>query len=273
MRAAAGPDKDTVLCVSLSARPSNFGMTVHNAAYRALGLNYFYKAIAVSDLSGALAGVRAMGIRGCSVSMPFKEASVDLVDHLDDPAQAIGAINTIVNDSGSLTGFNTDAYGAEVVLSRLGLASHSAVLLLGAGGAARAIVYALRKLKFTSIALAGRSPARIASWPSELSCTTVSWAARNDYVADLVVNATPIGMSTFPDESPLTALAAGRAQAVLDLVVNPAETVLIRDARAAGVTVVPGIEMSLHQAARQFELYTGERAPLDVMRASLAHLA
>lgn len=263
------PDKDTVVCVSLAARPSNLGMTVHNAAYRALRLNYLYKAFAISDLPAALAGVRAFGIRGCSVSMPFKEVAVGLVDVLDSTAASIGAINTIVNAGGRLTGYNTDAYAASVVLSRLGLSRTAAVLVLGAGGAARAVFHALRALDFVNMALSTRSTKRLASWTELPSCTVVPWSARNAYPAELVINATPIGMAPDVNEMPLAATAVDRAHAVMDLVSTPRETALVHAARAAGAVVISGAEMGLYQAARQFEMYTGCNAPLDVMKAAL----
>src|SRR3990172_6053257 len=104
-------EKDTQLCISVAARPSNFGTTIHNAVFRKLGLNFIYTAFGITDIAGAVVGVRALGIRGCSVSMPFKEAVIPYLDALDPAARTIGAVNTVVNDSGRLTGYNTDIAG------------------------------------------------------------------------------------------------------------------------------------------------------------------
>ena len=102
------PNKDTQLCMSLSGRPGNFGLRFHNHLYEPLGLNFYYKAFSSKDLTGAVGGIRALGIRGCGVSMPFKEACIALLDELDPSAAAIDSVNTLVNTQGHLKGFNTD---------------------------------------------------------------------------------------------------------------------------------------------------------------------
>src|SRR5262245_49593436 len=112
--------KDTVPCISLATRPSNFGTVVHDVAYRALALNVMYRALLVTDAAGALAGVRALGVRGCSVSMPFKESVIPLLGHLDETARAVGAVNAVVNDGGRLVGYNTDVQGAAAALRLAG---------------------------------------------------------------------------------------------------------------------------------------------------------
>lgn len=272
MSLAVFPDRDTVLCISVSARPSNFGMTVHNAAYRAAGLNFIYKAFRVDDIAGALAGVRALGVRGCSVSMPFKEQVVPLLDALDPTAASIGAINTIVNDAGVLTGYNTDVYGAEMVISRLGQPRSSRVLLLGAGGVARAFLYALGSLGYADVTVSNRSTERFASWTERGKFAILPWDDRHQFVADILINATPVGMTPHEDDLPISEDAVARARAVIDVIVTPPETHLLRMARARGKPVATGLEMSLHQAARQFELYTGQAAPLEAMEESLKGL-
>jgi shikimate dehydrogenase len=266
------PNKDTIMCISLAGRPSNFGMTVHNAAYRALDLNYLYKAMSTDDLPAALAGVRALGIRGCSVSMPFKEAAVGLVDHLDSAAAAIGAINTIVNNRGKLVGYNTDAFGARGVLTQLNLPRHSRILLLGAGGVARAISWAIKSLEYPDVVIANRSADRPTTWPDALQFPTIPWAERNRYDAQLIINTTSIGMAPEVDAMPIGDEAIQRATAVMDVVVTPLETRFIRTAQGFGRTVIRGYEMSLQQAMRQFELYTGQPAPRAQMEDSLRRL-
>src|SRR5689334_15222842 len=112
-------DKDTKFCISLAGRPGNFGTRFHNHLYEQLGLNYRYKAFATQDIRGALAGVRALGVRGCSVSMPFKESCIPLLDALEPSATSIGAVNTIVNENGWFTGHNTDYLAVSHLLQRL----------------------------------------------------------------------------------------------------------------------------------------------------------
>lgn len=264
------PDRETTLCISVSARPSNFGMAVHNAAYRAAGLNFLYKAFGVRDIAGALAAVRTLGIRGCSVSMPFKEQVVPLLDVVDPTAAAIGAVNTIVNDAGVLTGYNTDAYGAEVAIARLEQPRSSRVLLLGAGGVARAFLHALRTLGYADVTVCNRSVDRLSALNGAGTFAMVPWNDRQAFEADLVINATPLGMTPDEDGLPIAEAVVARARAVVDVIVTPPNTRLVRVAQAHSKPVTTGVHMSLHQAARQFELYTDHSAPLRAMEESIA---
>jgi shikimate dehydrogenase len=265
-------NKDTQLCISVSSRPSNFGTILHNAAYAELGLNFAYKAFGISDLAGAIAGVRALGIRGCSVSMPFKGAVVPLLDALDETAQAIGAVNTVVNEKGTLTGYNTDAHGARVALETLGIHKQDRVLLLGSGGAARAIMYALQQLQLGRVVLASRDFRRARQLAEYGGAEAIEWSSRNQTGVDVLINATPVGMEPDIDEMPSNENVVCGCRAVMDVVVSPAETRLIKEAKKLGKRVALGHEMSLHQAAAQFRLYTGVEPPLDVMRARMAAL-
>lgn len=265
-------DKDTQLCISLASRPSNLGSTLHNAAYEALGLNFVYKAFGTNDLEGALTGVRALNIRGCSLSMPFKEAVLPLLDELDETARIIGAVNTIVNDSGMLTGHNTDAVGARKALEAIRAKPGETVLLLGAGGAARAIVFALRQIGFSQVRVSNRVPSKIKHLDSILHCEVVPWEERHQTGADLLINATSMGMSPGFDQPPMEAEFLRQARAVMDVVVSPMESSLIKLARSVGADVAPGYFMSLEQAIAQFRLYTGETPPREVMEENLMRL-
>lgn len=272
-RPARRIDRETRCCISIAARPSNFGTTLHNAAYDALGLNFVYKAFAVRDLAGAIAGVRALGIRGCSVSMPFKEAALAHLDALDPAAARVGAVNTIVNDEGRLTGYNTDVAGAAAALDLLAVGPADEVLLLGAGGAARAILFALRARGVRSIRLAARRPEQAAeSLRMVGECEVIPWAAREAERPTLLVNATSIGMVPEHDAMPVGSAPLAAARAVMDVVASPLESALVTRAREAGKATAPGHVMSLHQAAAQFTLYTGAPAPLDAMREALLTL-
>jgi shikimate dehydrogenase len=265
-------NKDTQLCISLASRPSNFGTTLHNAAYVAMGLNFVYKAFGITDLEGALTGVRALNIRGCSVSMPFKEAVLPLLDDLDETARLIGAVNTIVNDAGRLVGYNTDAVGARKALEAIRAKPGETVLLLGAGGAARAIAFALRQMGFTQVQVSNRDPKKISQLDSILHCDSVPWEERHQAGADLLINATAVGMSPAADRSPMEAGFLRQARAVMDVVVSPMESSLIKLARSMGKEVAPGYLMSLEQAIAQFRLYTGEAPPRNVMEENLNRL-
>ena len=265
-------DKDTVVCISISERPSNFGTTVHNAAYRACSLNYIYKAFAVTDVAGAITAVRALGIRGCSVSMPFKETIIQFLDMLDETASTIGAVNTVVNSNGVLTGFNTDAYGAEMALRSILAKPNDQVLLLGAGGVAKAFAFALKGMGFSNIHVANRTFSKIDRLTQILPSTAVPWEEREAVHADLLINATSIGMAPESEFMPIGEEYLGRTRAVIDVVLSPFESRLIKMAKTKGLRVAEGFRMSLHQAARQFMLYTGVEPPIDVMQNAMMDL-
>jgi shikimate dehydrogenase len=268
-RAVAEISRHTTLCISVAERPGNLGTAMHNAAYEALGLDFVYKAFRVTDIAGAIAGVRALGIRGCSVSMPFKESVIAHLDDLDDTARAIGAVNTVVNESGRLTGYNTDVAGARAALAVLQVRPGERVLLLGAGGVARAILRALSGVGVGTVRVAARDRARVGALPKGPACLFVPWEARALETVDILINATPIGMTPAPDAVPVEGRALEGCRAVMDAVVSPLETALIRKARALGKTVSPGYVMNLEQTAAQFRIYTGVVPPMDVLERAL----
>ena len=249
-------NKDTTLCISLAGRPSNIGTRFHNYLYDELGLNFAYKAFTTRDLDGAIGGVRALGIRGCSVSMPFKEAVIPLADELTASAQAIESVNTIVNTDGHLTAYNTDYEATAELIGRHGLDPAAPVLVRGSGGMAKAVVAAFRGAGFDALTVLARNEAAGRALADRYG---YRWVAHEPPPgAQIIVNVTPLGMSG-PDSG---ALAFPRpyieaARTVFDVVAFPAETPLVRAARAAGQPVITGAEVIALQAARQFELYTG----------------
>lgn len=256
-------NKDMTLCVSLSARPSNMGTRFHNFLYDELGLNFVYKAFATDDIEGAVRGIRALGIRGASVSMPFKEAVIPLVDELEPSARAIESVNTIVNTDGRLVAANTDYEAVAALLEQHAVDPAARVLVRGSGGMAKAVVAAFRDAGFARLTVLARNaelgPALAEQYGYE-------WVAADPGPgsADVIVNVTPIGM-TGPDASRL-AFSAGHVEAasvVFDVVAFPPETPLIAAARAAGKTVITGAEVHALQAARQFERYTGVALSAD----------
>ncbi|MCV7236481.1 shikimate 5-dehydrogenase, partial [Mycobacterium branderi] len=150
-------NKDTRLCISLAARPSNIGTRFHNYLYEQLGLDFIYKAFTTTDIAGAIGGVRALGIRGCSVSMPFKQDVLALVDQVEDSARAINAVNTIVNDDGVLTAANTDYIAVQRLITEHGLDPDAAVLIRGSGGMASAVGTAFRDSGFQDGTIVARN--------------------------------------------------------------------------------------------------------------------
>lgn len=258
--------RDTQLCMSLAARPSNIGTRFHNFLYDELGLDFVYKAFTTTDLIAAIAGVRALGVRGCAISMPFKQDSIPLVDELDSSAAAIDAVNTIVNTAGRLKAYNTDYVAVATLLREHRVPTDGSVVVLGAGGMARAVVAALRDGGFADVLIVARDAARGAQL-----ATQYGFSAGTDLGGRLpavLVNATPIGMAGGPaaDNLAFPVEVVRAARVVVDVVASPARTPLIRQAQKYGVDVVTGADVIALQAAEQFELYTGVRPTPDQIR-------
>jgi shikimate dehydrogenase len=253
------------LCISLAARPSNIGTRFHNYLYEALGLNYIYKAFAPTDLAQAVAGIRGLGIRGAAVSMPYKEAVIELVDVMDASAAAIDSVNTIVNDDGVLTAFNTDYLAIERILKEHGVPNDTTVLLRGSGGMAKAVAAAVRDAGFADVTIvarnedAGRALAGLYgfAWLPEVGGEQ----------AGMLINVTPLGMAGAEENTQSFSDAAVRAASVVfDVVALPSETPLVKAARAAGKQVITGAEVIAIQAEEQFVLYTGVRPSPELVR-------
>ena len=247
--------RDTRLCMSLSARPGNFGSRFHNRLYELCGLDYVYKAFSTADLDGAVRGIRALGVRGCAVSMPFKEAVIPLLAGLAPSAAAIDSVNTIVNDAGVLTGHNTD-YAAVAELLARDVGAPVPFVLRGSGGMAKAVAAALRDTGFREGIVVARNET---AGRALAALYGFGWAATPEGLrAPLLVNVTPLGMEG-PDADALAfdtdAIAA--CAIAFDVVALPAETPFLRAARAAGKTCVSGAEVIMLQALAQFVLYTG----------------
>lgn len=261
-------NKDMTLCISLSGRPSNIGTRFHNYLYDELGLNFIYKAFGTDDIEGAIRGVRALGIRGTSVSMPFKEAVIPLVDELEESASAIESVNTIVNDDGRLVASNTDYEAVAQLIAEHSLDPSVRVVVRGSGGMAKAVVAAFRGAGFDTLTVLARNQEA----GSELAAKYgYEHTAAEPAPADVIlVNVTPIGMAG-ADEAALSFSAEqiAAARAAFDVVAFPAETPFIIAARGAGTPVITGAEVIALQAARQFERYTGVEITADqVARAS-----
>ena len=264
------PSRDTVLCISLAGRPGTFGVRFHNHLYQQLGLDYYYKAMTTDDLPAAVAGIRALGIRGCGVSMPYKEACMALVDEIDPSAAAIESVNTLVNTAGRLKAYNTDYLAVRQLLEQHRVDPGTAFALRGSGGMAKAVASALRDAGLREGVIvarneqAGRQLADVCGyrWMADLG----------DLCPPMLVNVTPIGMAGGPEAEQLAfgenAIAA--AERVFDVVAMPTQTPLIRRAQALGKPVITGLEVIALQALEQFVLYTGVRPTAQQVQAAVA---
>jgi shikimate dehydrogenase len=263
-------NRDTQLCMSLSGRPGNFGTRFQNFLYQALGLNYVYKAFTTKDLPAAIGGIRALGIRGCAVSMPFKEACIPLVDAMDESARAIASINTIVNDGGHLHAYNTDYIAIRKLIEQHGLSPGTPLVLRGSGGMAKAVACAFRDAGFKR----GHIVARNQDAGQQLAeVSGFTWTAdTSGLTAALLINVTPLGMEG-PDAEQLAfdRVDVERAEVVFDVVALPPETPVIQLARSLRKPVITGAEVIVLQAVEQFVLYTGVRPEDSLIAEAAAH--
>ena len=258
---------------------------MHNAAFKALKLDFAFLAFKVkaADVEKAVSGMRALGIHGLNVTMPHKSAVINYLDEVDQAAKAIGSVNTILNKDGRLFGFNTDGVGALQALRENGVEPRGKkVLLLGAGGAARAIAYTLAR-EADELVILNRTAKQAAELANLLKQTfdrkvvadTLSSNAIKDTLqdSDVLINATSVGMKPNANQTPVAFEWLRPDLAVMDIVYNPVETKLAKDAKAAGAKVVSGFEMLIYQGAASFEIWTGHSAPVEVMRhAAFNHL-
>ena len=238
--------------------------SMHNSAFAASGLNAVYLAFETNDLAGCIRGIRAFGIRGISVTLPHKSAVISHLDEVDDLAKKIGAVNTIVNVNGHLVGYNTDALGALKALEEKIQLSGKICIVVGAGGAARAIGFILKQ-KGVKLKVANRSPERGLELANFLACP---YLALDDLVAedaDILIQATSVGMTPGDNACPVTEHVLREGMLVMDIIYNPIETRLLKIAKSRGCLTINGLGMFIHQGAEQFRLWTGMDPPFSAM--------
>jgi shikimate dehydrogenase len=258
---------------------------MHNAAFEALKLDYVFLAFKVkpAEVENAVSGMRALTIRGLNVTMPHKNAVIKYLDEVDPAGKIIASANTILNKDGRLLCFNTDGVGALNALEQNGVEPRGKkVLLLGAGGAAKAIAYTLSQ-EADELVILNRTPKPAAEladllkqkFKKKISAGELSPSAVKDNLADsdVLINATSVGMEPNANQTSVAPEWLKPDLAVMDIVYNPIETKLAKAAKAAGAKVVSGVEMLIYQGAASFEIWTTCKAPVEVMRkAALNHL-
>lgn len=255
---------------------------IHNAAFRHLGLNYVYLAFPVEDIEGAIRGIRALGnLRGFSVTIPHKVSVLPYLDEVESTARHIGSVNTLVKEGRRLIGYNTDASGALLALENAGVElAGQRVVLIGTGGAARAIAFALamgpRPSGLVLVGIDVEERGRLArdlrertGIPVDEYALSEDALARAIKSAAVLIHCTPIGMHPRIDETCVPKRVLSPELVVMDIVYNPLETKLLREARESGCRTIRGLDMFLNQAVGQFELWTGQRAPVRVMQSVL----
>jgi shikimate dehydrogenase len=249
-------NKDTHMCMSLAARPGNFGTRLHNFLYAKLNLNYFYKSFTTDDLKHAVAGIRALGVRGCAISMPFKAEVMAYLDQIAPSAARINAVNTIVNEGGVLTGLNTDYIAIQRVFADTAIPLAARIGVIGSGGMAKAIVAALDDSGYRQVTIVARNEHTGRPLADKYG---YRWLPQWEHgeAFDVLVNATPVGMAPQTDRCPCPTEVIQQAHDVVDCVANPIQTQLIQTATRLGKSTVNGFEITMIQSIEQFKLYTG----------------
>ena len=255
---------------------------MHNAGYEALGIDdqYVFTGATVKSqkLKEVIKAVRAMGIRGLTCTIPHKIEVMRYLDEIDETAKKIGAVNTVVNEKGKLTGYNTDWLGVIKPLEKYGKLNGKKVAVIGAGGAARAMVYGVLK-RGGSVIIFNRTLEKAWDLIKTLKIkngSAISLLSSKDLShiegvteCDIILNATNLGMGELENKTPVPKKFIKKHHIVFDAVYVPYETRLLKDAKEKGAKIIHGTEMLLHQGLAQFELYTGKEAPENVMRREL----
>ncbi len=249
---------------------------MHNAALKALSINGVYVPMNVESVANAVTGLKELGFNGVSITIPHKETIFDFLDWIDPVAERIGAVNTLLfqkNAEDNLVtthGFNTDWLGARMALADHVTLKNARALVFGAGGAAKAVAYGLHEagVKVQVVNRTEDKARELASW---LGCGFASYSDLASIQAEILVNTTSVGMVPNIDETVIPPELLGNFEVVMDIVYAPLQTRLLREASQKGCIVIDGLAMLLYQGAAQFEIWTGQRPPLNVMREALEH--
>ena len=242
--------------------------TMHNSAFTASGLNAVYLAFETNDLAGCITGIRTFGISGISVTLPHKSAVISYLDEVDDLAQKIGAVNTIINKKGRLVGYNTDALGALKALEEKIQLPGKTCILVGAGGAARAIGFILKQ-NGVKLTVANRTPERGRKLAQFLACPHIALDAPAFADADILIQATSVGMAPGVNDCPVPDHVLREGMLVMDIIYNPIQTRLLKTAESRGCLTINGLGMFIHQGAEQFRIWTGMDPPFRAMNGAV----
>ncbi|MDP2647400.1 MAG: shikimate dehydrogenase [Desulfobacterales bacterium] len=243
----------------------SLGPAMHNAVFSHLGYDGVYLAFNVIDIGQAISSVRALGIKGVSITIPHKVGVMPFLDEIEADALKIGAVNTVTNNRGILTGYNTDCAGALRALSEQAGINGKDVVILGAGGAARAIGFGIIS-RGGRLTIANRTRDRGQALADDLKAVFCPLAEVHHAACQILINTTPVGMTPDIREMPVAKSFLKKYMLVMDIVYNPLKTRLLREAEDAGSRVVDGVSMFVYQGAVQSELWTGQKAPVRLMR-------
>ncbi len=237
---------------------------IHNGAFQRMGMNAVYLAFPVNDLRAAVAGIREFGMRGVSVTVPFKTEILPLLDALDSTAEKIKAVNTIANRHGRLIGYNTDWLGAVGALEETITLRGRKILLLGAGGAARAIAFGLKE-RGSEVFIYNRSPEKAQALAEESECVSLPGLSWGRVEIEVIINASSAGMRPEESATPLPKELLRPGMTVMDIVYRPRRTRLLREAEGRGCRTVDGLEMLARQGAEQVRIWTGNKPEIKAV--------
>lgn len=238
---------------------------MHNVALAAMKVDGHYSSFCVSDIGAAIAGIRGMNVRGASVTIPLKTEVMEYLDEIDPDAQTLGAVNTIVNDGGKLTGYNTDWLGLMQALKDEMTIAGKTFAILGAGGTARAAAYGIQKEGGRPM-IVNRTEEKGRKLAARFDCPFFPLSAVGKISADVLINTTSVGLYPHVAVSPVSSDILAGYQYVVDVIYNPSKTQLLREAGAKGCKIISGLKMFVYQGAGQLKLWTGKDAPLKLMQ-------
>jgi shikimate dehydrogenase len=238
---------------------------MHNKAFSHVNYNGIYFAFRVKDIGKAISAIKALGIKGASITIPHKSAVMEHLDEIRGAAGKIGAVNTIVNRQGKMIGYNYDSAGAIRAVKEKTEIKNKSVAVLGAGGAARAVGYGILS-EGGKLTILNRTKEKGEKLCADLGCNFFLLEDLNQVKCDILINTTSVGMAPNLKDMPIKKNQLNQCMIVMDIVYNPLKTRFLKAAQDVGCTTIDGISMFIYQGACQFELWTGKRAPVDLMR-------
>ena len=267
----------SVYCILGKPVRHSLSPVMHNAAFDSIGMNAVYVAFEPSSIKNAFDAIKALGIKGASITIPFKVDVLPLCDSVDDLAVRIGSVNTLVNRDGKIEGYNTDGYGLLKSLETHAIDYHNKkILIIGNGGSARAIAYTLAQHN-AQITICGRNINNIIQLANDLrkhfgAIDTMLLEQLTSDITEqyhIIINTTPVGMKPDISKTPIDAALLHPHHVIVDIIYTPLQTLFVQKAREKGCTVITGDYMLLYQACMQFEIWTGKAAPINVMHQAL----
>jgi shikimate dehydrogenase len=238
---------------------------MHNAAFKHLKLPFVFAAFKVENLASGILGIKSLDISGISVTIPHKIEIIKHINKIDKKAKAIGSVNTVLNKNGILSGYNTDCDGAMKALLEKTLIKGKHAAVIGAGGAARAIVFGLIS-SGANVTIINRSIKKGENLAYEFGAEFSPFSDIKKRKYDIIINTTPLGMFPNVDATPFDKKYFEKDMVVMDIVYSPLKTKFLKDAENAGCTIINGLSMFVFQGALQFELFTNKKAPIEIMK-------